>query len=63
MIARRRRRRDCAAEATGFDLEARLRGGGEGEHDQTEFIGDGFEAAQSDRQGRGSGTRSGLYWR
>ena len=28
---RRRRRRDRAAEATGFDLEARLRSGGEGE--------------------------------
>ena len=34
--------------ATGFDLEVRSQGGGEGEHDQTRFIGDGFEAAQSD---------------
>ena len=34
-IARQRGRRDHAAEATRFDLEARLRGEGEGKHDQT----------------------------
>ena len=43
-------------EATGFSLEARLQGGGESEHDQTGFIGDGFEhdggaeAARSDQR-------------
>ena len=39
-------------EATGFDLEARSQGGGEGkgEHDQTRFIRDGFEAARSDQR-------------
>ena len=34
--------RDRIVEVTGFDLEVRSRGGGEGEHDQTGFIGDGF---------------------
>ena len=60
------------AEATGFDLEARSRSGGEGkgEHDQIGFIGDGFEAARldwrwvfaarSDWRSRGSGIGSGL---
>ena len=28
---------------TGFDIEVRSRSGGEGEHNQTGFIGDGFE--------------------
>ena len=56
-------RRGRAAEATGFDLEARSQGGGEGEHDQTGFIGDGFEVARSNQQSRGSRTRSGLHWR
>ena len=42
-ITRRRRRQDRAAEVIGFDLEARSHGGGEDEHDQNGFIGDGFE--------------------
>ena len=72
-IARRRQRRDRAAEVTGLDLEARSRGGGEGEHDLIVDIGDGFDvgrldwrwvfAAQSDWQSRGSGTGSGLHRR
>ena len=37
-------------EATGFSLEARSQGGGESEHDQTGFIGDGFEAVRLDRR-------------
>ena len=41
----RRQRQGRAVEATGFDLEVRSQGGGEGEHDQTRFIGDGFEVA------------------
>ena len=41
------------AKATGFDLEVRSQGGGEGEHDQTGFIGDGFE--RHDLTGRAMG--------
>ena len=60
-IAWWRRRRDHAAEATRFYLKVRSRGGGVGKHDQTGFIGDGFEAARSDRRGCGSGTGFGLH--
>ena len=34
-------------EATGFDIEVRSRNGGEGEHNQTRIIGDGFEHNQT----------------